>query len=262
MSARIITALLLTVVLAGGVVSAQMFSAEVAANPVAVGQGVTIKLEASVPSYVRSGCGISAIYKDKPGGAMVYQPLICPRIQIIVGPGGSHTVKYACVDGNNKALPAGNYVAEIHWVPTAGGSYVPHYVPFRIDAQIPNTLPLLATTSPTQRGTSLGITINSANQPNASYVIAAAFTTNKGFQLNAATRIDLDQDSLFWLSLTIPSGPLFQNFAGVLDRTGIAKASMNVPNIAALQGAQLALQGVTLDKVGFQTTNALTRVIL
>ena len=259
MSVRIITAALVAVILAGGAVSAQLFSAEVSPNPVVVGQPIQIKIECNTGGTgLLSGCAYTAFYKDKPGGTVVYSPFICPSIFITVGPGLPHTTKWNCVDSSNKPIQPGTYFVEIIW----GANKSKHYAPFQVVASLPNTQPLLSTTTATTRGKPLGLTINSANQPNANYVIAASFTANTGFQLTPTARIDLDQDGLFWFSLALPTGPIFQNFQGVLDRTGIAKATMAVPAITALQGAQLALQGVTVQGTIIQTTNALTRVIL
>jgi len=261
MSARIITATLLALVLAGGAVSAQLFSVEVSPNPVLQGQPVKFKIECSAKANTRTGCGFDAIYQGKPGGALVYQPFICPSIFITVGPGNPYSnAGWNGKDSNNQVVKPGIYYVRVDW--NVGSGYNQHYVPFRVDAAIPNKMPLLTTTTATARNTTLGITINSANQPNQGYVIAASFTTNTGFQLTPAMRVDLDQDALFWFSLALPNGSIFQNFQGLLDRTGIAKASMFIPNVAAIQGAQLSLQCGTVHGTILQTTNALTRVIL
>jgi hypothetical protein len=261
MSTRIIIALLLTVVLTGGAVSAQLFSAEVSPNPVLRGKPITIKIECTVAAELASGCGFDAVYQNVPSGTPIYQSLACPRIIRRVGPGVPFSPTWNCQVGT-KSIPAGVYFVEIRWRKNgSSGNYQSHFVPFRVDANIPNTKPLLSTTTSTTRGKKLAIKVNSANQPGAKYVIAASFTTNKGFQLTPSLRCDLDLDNLFLLSLSAPA-PLFQSFQGALDRFGIANASMSVPAIAALRGAQLSLQAVTVDTAGLQTTNALTRVIL
>jgi hypothetical protein len=261
MFTRVLLAALLAIILTGGAASAQLFSAEVTPNPVAQGSGISIKMECTVTAWLKTGCGYTAIYKDKPGGALVYQPLICPRIIRIVGPGQGFTTQWNC-QVNNQPIAPGNYLVRIDWATSQAGPYSAHYVPFRVDAQIPNTLPLLAASNRATRGQTLGLTVNSANQPNAGYVLAASFTTNKGFQLAPSVWIDLDQDALFWTSLAIPNGPIFQNFVGVLDRTGIAKASVAIPSASVLLGAQISLQGVTVQGSILQATNALTGVIL
>jgi hypothetical protein len=261
MVARIVIAALLAVLLSGGAILAQptLFSVEVTPNPVVKGSSVKFKTECNKSASLSNGCGFSAIYQGKPGGTIAYQPFICPGIFITVGPGQPWTsAGWNCQIGG-KPAPAGTYFVRVDYnVGTQKGT---HYAPFQIVDSLPTTLPVLSATSSATRGATLGLKLNSPNQPNVSYVIAASLTTNTGFDLTPKVRIDLDQDALFWTSLAIPNSAFFSNFLGLMDRTGIANASAAVPNATVLRGAQLAFQAVTVQGSIIQTTNALTLVI-
>jgi hypothetical protein len=238
---------------------AQMFSAEVTPNPVVTGQSIKIRMECTVQSELRTGCAYFGFYQDSPTGPLVYQPLICPSIMIYVGPGMAHTATWnAQVSG--KPIAPGTYYVRIDWRPVNTSQYHSHYVPFRVDPAV-TSASVLAPASAAQRGAKLDLKLASPNQPGASYLMAASFTTNVGLKLSATEYLALDQDALFWFSLALPNGPIFTNFAGSLDAFGNTAAAVNIPNIAVLQGAQIAVQAVIVDKVGFTLSNAITQVI-
>ncbi len=256
---RILLVILVVTAAVASTGTAQMFSAEVSPNPMPQGQSIKIRLEATVTAETLTGCGYVAVHKDKPAGPVVYQPLICPSIRVVVGPGAPYTARWNAQVGG-KPIGPGTYYVETRWRPINTGSFMPHFTPFRVDPAVTND-PVLSSTSAAKRGANLGLKLFSPNQPKAAYIMAASFTTNTGLTLSPTQHLALDVDFVFWLSLATPHGPIFTNFLGSLDAFGNATAGVNIPNIPVLQGAQLAIQAVVADTVGTTLSNPITRII-
>jgi len=249
------------ILLVCGLGAAQFVSAEVSPNPVAAGQPIAIKIEATTPSDIMPGCGFAAIHAGSPAGPIVYQPFICPSLRILVGPGGSYTAKWNALV-NNQPLTPGDYYVQILWRPVSNpGKAWSHWVPFRVDPVSGPTLPVLSTTTAAQRGQTLLVKLSSPSQVSASAILAASLTTNTGLNLSPSQHLALDLDFLFYLSFPVPNPFLFTNFQGVLNVKGELVGAIQIPNVPTLQGAQIAVQGVVIDKNGVTLSNGITRII-
>jgi len=249
------------VLLVGGLAGAQFLAAEVSPNPVAAGQPIQIKIEATTNSDILPGCGFAAIHQGSPAGKIVYQPFICPSIRIVVGPGSSYTAKWNALV-NNQPLTPGDYFVQLLWRPVNNpGSAWSHWVPFRVDPVSGPTAPVLSTTTATQRGQQLLVKLASPTQVNAGAFLAASLTTNNGLTLSPTQHLALDMDFLFYLSFPAPNPFLFTNFQGTLNVKGELVGAIQIPNIASLQGAQIAVQGAVIDKNGLALSNGITRII-
>jgi len=106
-------------------------------------------------------------------------------------------------------------------------------------------------------GTSTRIRITAPIARLMPYVLAASFSNRFGILLPDGRKIPLDVDPLMFMSLNLPA--VFQNFQGVLNASGVADATLNVPNIATLKGLKFRLAFVTLNTkfpLGIQVISA------
>jgi hypothetical protein len=100
---------------------------------------------------------------------------------------------------------------------------------------------------PARPGAPYPIRLRVPDQPRKAYQAAAALGTRSGIPCHAG-RIPLDPDPLFFLSLTNPF--LFRGFAGVLDQSGSARLTVNLPLLPGLRGQRFFVAAITLGPAG------------
>ncbi|MBL8749273.1 MAG: hypothetical protein JNK78_08935 [Planctomycetes bacterium] len=145
-------------------------------------------------------------------------------------------------------LPPGE-TSTTHWLqtddfgaPVPPGLYFVNGVPFAIGAA-DAALRSLGSPHP---GSTRAIELASPNDPNAPYIVAAAFSSTNGFSLGCGVQFPLDNDGLLGASLSDPA--VFQNFFGVLDGTGRSSApAIALPAIPELVGFAFDLAFTTLS---------------
>ncbi|MBN2490678.1 MAG: hypothetical protein JXQ29_07505 [Planctomycetes bacterium] len=79
------------------------------------------------------------------------------------------------------------------------------------------------------------------------YQVACSFGTRPGI-VTPAGRIPLNLDDLLFLSLANPA--VFQGFSGRLSRSGTARLTVALPNIAGLRGLRFFVAAITYDAAG------------
>lgn len=237
-------------------------STEASPNPAPQGTPIMVNVSASIPAELILACPLD-VRAGSPNGPVVWTVGPCIFLRVVIGPGSSYpNMGWNGKDSNNKNVAPGVYYLQTQWKPlNSTQAWMPHFIPVRVDPVSGPTYPLLTTTSAAKRGAALGLKVESPNQPNTSYLTAASFTTNVGLALAPSLHLALDQDWLFWLSIATPLGPIFNNFVGNLDAFGNATPGVNIPNLPALQGYQIAIQTAVVDKFGITLTNPITRVI-
>jgi len=144
------------------------------------------------------------------------------------------------------SLPPGDTVTswwhqhDAFGVQVAPGVYHVNGVPFAIGA---TDIGLRQLGSP-HPGATRSITLTSPNDPNASYLLAASFSSNFGVPLGCGVTFPLDYDWLLLDSLTNPM--MFPDFVGTLDGNGRSEApAIVLPAIPALVGISFDLGFVT-----------------
>lgn len=130
-------------------------------------------------------------------------------------------------------------------VAVAPGVYHVNGVPFDLGATAAALRPLGAP----HPGASRSIALASPNDPNATYLLAAAFSSNFGIPLGCGVTFPLDFDWLLVDSLTNPV--VFPGFVGALDADGRSTApAIVLPPLPVLLGISFDL--------GFVTTGSAT----
>ena len=230
-------------------------------NPtVPVGTPVTITLNAGVPGGLFSGCGIDEVRLGSPTGTVVYSPFFCPAIFINVGPGTNTVVTWSQLDAFGVQVAPGEYYMRVAWGANTGGPSVIKWFPVRIEDPA-NPLPTMSITSPRTPGSTVSVNINhpGSNLP-ATYIAAASFGTETGFDPAPSLHVALDQDVLFNLTFPLVDpglASIFQNFSGATDAAGNATATFNIPNDPGLIGIPFCFQAGMFDSLGnFSLTNA------
>lgn len=110
-------------------------------------------------------------------------------------------------------------------------------------------------------GTSTRIRITAPIARLMPYVLAASFSNLFGIRLPDGRKIPLDVDPLMVMSLNVPG--IFQGFQGILNASGVADATLNVPNILTLKGVKFRIAFVTLNSkfpLGIQVISAARQV--
>jgi len=250
----------LVIALGAGLGAQQILSGETSPNPAPLGSTISLTVQASIPVYLQSGCGLNAVHQGSPGGPIVYQPFICPAIIIPVGPGSPYTIQWQ--PGSN--VTPGTYYIEVGYRDQATFTLQPPaFFPVRIDGPAAPGGPVLATTGPVMLGGTVSFTIDEPSAPNDLYVLAAAFSTNQGQPLGPLGHLALDQDILWNLSFPVPHPALFQNFQGILDGNGHTGApQMFIPAVPALQYTNIAFHGAVFTGGTVLLTNPISRTIL
>jgi len=93
-------------------------------------------------------------------------------------------------------------------------------------------------------GTSLDFTLKSAADAGLPYQMGSAFG-NGPISIDSR-KLELSPDDLLVLSTSGAVPSIFQDYAGLLDAQGEAKAKLNIPNIPALKGVRIYTAFVTL----------------
>ena len=121
------------------------------------------------------------------------------------------------------------------------------YVGNQGDNQIHVMAPVPTPAGPFAVGQSTKIRITAPIARLAPYVLAASWSDVFGVRLTDGRRIPLDVDSLMVLSLGAPA--IFQDFVGLLNASGVADATLNVPPAPALRGVKFRIGFITLDSL-------------
>lgn len=94
-------------------------------------------------------------------------------------------------------------------------------------------------------GQAYPIGIASANEPGFVYLQLLSLSQTPGLVFADGRRWGMSIDPL--LELSIQNSPIFQNFVGILDASGNARAVMNLPNLAILRGLKIHAGALTLE---------------
>jgi hypothetical protein len=230
-------------------------------NPATIGTTISLVLESTSTLALTSGCGINEIRSGSPTGPVVYQPFICPFIQLYVSPGSPLTRTWNQTGSNGLPVPAGEYFIRItHW-DQVGLIQTTRWFPVRIDDPAAPALPVLSATGFPTIGANWPLQITDVANPGSFYVMAASLTTDVGWTISPTLHIALDQDVIWNLAYPSPDPFLFAGFFGVLDANGFTNApTVIVPPAPALVGLPLSVQAVVLAPGAPGITNALTTV--
>lgn len=244
-----------------GIASAQnkgLLSLE-APSPVPLGSTVTLRVESTAPMTLRSAC-VSEVREGSPTGPVVYQPLFCILLLVNVGPGQPYNNMGWPGTANqpNQTIKANTtyYIKVEGRDINTSNAWSERWVPVRVDPVAGPAAPVLKAGAVT-RGATTPLGISDPLNPNAPYWIAAALGTNTGQNLGALGHLALDFDPLFFATLNNLSG-LTTGFQGTLSG-GSASASIQIPSIAGLQGAQIAFQAATT--LSLSLSNPIQKVI-
>lgn len=231
-----------------------------APSPVPMGSTVPLRIEATAPMSLASACPDEVRF-NSPTGPLVWQPTFCILPFITVGPGRPYN-QMAWDGTNNQSRPGpaspGTYYIRFRGTDAnTSNPFSVRWVPVRIDPVSGPTLPVLKVGAVT-RGATTPLGISDPLNANAPYWIAASFGTNTGQPLGAPVgHLALDFDPLFFVTLNNLSG-LTTGFQGTLSG-GSASASIQIPNLALLQGAQIAFQGAVTGSLVL--TNPVQKII-
>ena len=241
-------------VLCGGASAQALLSASAVQNPALINTTVSLTVEATATASLLTGCGIIEVREGSPTGPIVYQPLFCIGLFILVGPGTPYTVGWP-----GTATP-GTYYVRIDYSDTATGALQPPaWFPVRVDD--PNTPndPILTSSGAITGGATTTFQVSHPIAAGATYIMAASQTTNTGFAVSATTRVDLDMDFVFSLSYPLALPGVFNNFVGNLDASGNSSGvSINVPPGIIAPGAPAAVQCGIIGTGGITVSNCLT----
>ncbi len=230
-----------------------------APSPVPMGSAVPLRIEATAPMSLASACPDEVRF-GSPTGPIVWKPTFCILPFITVGPGRPYTqMAWDGTDNQNRPGPAAPGTYFIRFRGTDANTSNPfsvRWVPVRIDPVTGPTLPVLKVGALT-RGTTAPLGVSDPLNANAPYWIAASLGTNTGQNLGPVGHLALDFDPLFFVTLNNISG-LTAGFQGTLSG-GSASASILIPNIAVLQGAQIAFQGAVTTSLVL--TNPVQKII-
>jgi len=150
------------------------------------------------------------------------------------------------VVGNSAVAPglflfdgAGSLVTTISALPFSGVTVLPnrHREISGAGTALPGSTYLLFFSGPTSNG----------DDPHDPYVAACSWDTDPGILLSDGRKIPLQPDPLFFLSLT--GIPMFQNFVGVLNSSGVAEPlpSVEIPAEPALIGFRFYISYVSIN---------------
>lgn len=255
-----IQAVAMTTLLAVSVSAQGLLSCSISPNPATPGQGLTFAIQATIPGYLQSGCGINEIRMGSPTGPIVWQPFICPFLLILVGPGSSSYVSHSGTSAGGAAFAPGTYYAIINW--NASGTTQPSGVfPFRVDDPMAPPIPVLSSAGGLTGGQTTTFTLSSPADPGGFYIAAASMTTNTGWFLPGGDHVALDiNDPIFALSYPSPFPNIFGGFSGSLNTSGTASTiSISVPAGVVAVGTPGAIQAAVIDANGnIKLANALT----
>lgn len=238
---------------------AQFVVKEFAQNPVPLGGTASFVLTDATGNgfQLPDGCGGVTVHQGSQDGPIVPFDFGCGAVIVPVDPGGTWTVSRAMVDLAGNPLPAGDYwwrslvydgtfQAQIEW----------HCL--RVQGAGPT---LSLTTAPKVGDVStLSITGGSGG---AFYFVGLSRTMNDPISIPgpfAPSTLDLclSADVLLDISLNDPASVMTGSF-GLLDASGAASGSLNVPPFASLSMRPLQLQAVLVDGSGnWTTTNGLS----
>ncbi len=93
-------------------------------------------------------------------------------------------------------------------------------------------------------GGAIGLDLTVLTDPGATYVIALSFGHGPGIPIGGSRRVYLVPDGLFRLSLL--NAGLFANLQGVLDASGRALGTVQIPALPGLRGVRLFAAAVTI----------------
>jgi hypothetical protein len=107
-------------------------------------------------------------------------------------------------------------------------------------------VPFLVPSGLLQVGQSVNLGWDVPTDAGFAYVLAASLSVFPGFALADGRALSLNFDALFLLSVGA-NNAVFANFIGVIDALGHGTGSINCPNIPALAGFDIYVQGATLS---------------
>lgn len=238
--------------------TAAQLSGVAAPNPAPQGTPITITLEATSVETLRLACPIE-VRQGSTSGPVVWSTTFCIGLLVQVGPGRPYNrMGWQGVDMSNNPVPPGDYFILVEHR-NSGPTWVKHWVPVRVDPTTGPTAPVLTPGGAFTRGQTTTLDISSPPDPGMPYAIYASFTTNTGFATSFGN-VALDFDALFLLSASQTPG-LFLNLQSTLGAGGTAMGAISIPNLAFLQGQNLAFQGAVISGSTVKLTNAMSGII-
>jgi len=109
-------------------------------------------------------------------------------------------------------------------------------------------------------GKTVQLNLDVPGRPGDLYILRCAFNRSPGFLLPAVGTVPLNPDDLFILSGAVPS--IFRNFGGVLDKNGMAFASIAIPNVPTLRGLRFYAAFVAANPQSLFISNSMSLTIL
>lgn len=184
-------------------------------------------------------CLINQARAGSQDGPLVWQPAFCNDVLIHLAPFGKLETTWSAFDSAGLPLESGSYWLRTSYV--VGDSGLQHQW---FEVEHVALSPVLRPWNAAMVGAAFNLRLHAPQWAGLPYVAAASLGTGSGPQDGSA--LLLEQDALFLLSLSEPSGPLFQGFQGNLDDFGSANGlSIALPAVPALAGVSFHLQAAT-----------------
>lgn len=262
---RIITALVLAYVIVAPM-PGQNLAVTITPNPSVIGQGAAVLIRNQSPYIIAftDSCFIRQISRARPDGETVWQASACADVVTYVPPGGFVEDAWNGLDSQGGMAPPDTYWMVISYLRADAWEPMTERFALTVHGDLPG--PFLTAIVPPQIGDNLHLAIDAPAFPGGSYLAAAAFTTNRGFDLGGGLYVALDLDDLFALSLASETDGIFQNFQGSLDSNGhTEKPYVSIPGLPELVGRGFHVQALVAPVAnpieGVALTNPLSLVI-
>jgi hypothetical protein len=193
----------------------------------ALGQHLQIILDNRTPNTV--GLPTPAPWSIHDSASRVVFSPITIQIPVSLPPFQSKKWTWDQKDMNLAQVAPGAYEARLRYFTTTGP--IDLKAPFTIDSAV------LSVSSQPTPGATVRFGLSAPRAPGRVYQVALSFGTSPGIPLAGGRLIPLNVDHLLFASLTV-GPPLFNQFLGVLDRSGTGAARLAVPNQSALIGVR------------------------
>jgi hypothetical protein len=230
-----------------------ILTGQLVAAPAAAAQGVSFTVK---PDTVEVGRTVLVIL-DNRGPSTIYIPAHQPpwivhnrknetvyshpalSVPTPVRPGQKYQWPWDQRDRNHAQVPAGSYrVKTLYDV----GGY--RYQLIASLVIVPATLRVIGTPA---IGQTVGLSLREPSAGGLFYQVGLSFNDAPGIPLPSSRVVPLQPDALFYLSI-VPNFPLFENFVGRLDGSGLAAAQLHIPNDRVLVGFRFYAASITFDR--------------